>query len=351
MARAVPEPIWQLIYAGQDITSDIADQVTEVSWMEHLGGQAAQISVTIEDTSGKWISSSYPQPGQDEVALSIGYAGAPLFACGTFLIDEIAYEGPPDRMTLKAVQSWTSTPLRTAGNYAYENMTFLGIARAIAKRHGWNVVGLPSAIDPAWQRRTQTLEHGGDLEYLRKLATEANYEFNVRPPNIIFYTRSAIDTQAPSGTILRSMVTRYEFRFQTAAEVTYGASNISYLDPITKTVHAAAAKVSGRAPTADTLNVSERLENSQQASLKASSRLYQQDMLMYQGTLTLPGTVSFRAGQVVTLPASDWGVFGAPWIISRATHRIRAKSGGYTTEFLVRQAAPGTVLAPAGGTA
>lgn len=350
MARAVPEPLWQLIYGGTDITQDIADQVTEVTWMEHLGGQAGQISVTVEDTFGKWINSNYPQPGQDQVVLSIGYSGSPLFECGTFLIDELAYEGPPDRMTLKAIQSWTSTPLRTAGNYAYENMTFLQIAQAIAKRHGWNVVGLPTAPDTPWQRRTQTLEHGGDLEYLRKLATEANYEFNVRPPNIVFYSRSAIDTQAPSGTILRSMTTRYEFRFQTSAEVTFGASTISYLDPITKKVHAGSAKVSGKAPTSDTLNVSERLENSQQGSLKASSRLYQQDMLMYQLTMTLPGTVSFRAGQTVTLPASDWGVFGATWIISRATHRIRAKGGGYTTELLLRQASPGTVLVPAGGT-
>jgi phage protein D len=348
MARAVPQPLWQLIYNGANITGDVSDQVTEVTWMEHLGGRAAELSVTFEDSEGKWRGSSYPQAGHDQVALAIGYAGVPLQPCGTFTVSELTASGPPARMCIRAVETWQSTPLRTAGNYAYENMTFLQIAQAIAKRHGWNVVGLPTAPDTPWQRRTQTLEHGGDLQYLHKLATEANYEFNVRPPNIVFYSRSAIDAQAPANTLLMDIVMRYEFRFQTASEIAYGASTISYLDPITKKVHAGSAKVSGTPPTADTLNVSERLENSQQASLKASSRLYQQDMLMYQGTLTLPGTVSFRAGQTVTLPSSDWGAYGGTWTVARATHRIRAR-GGYLTELLLRQGAPPMELAPAGG--
>jgi phage protein D len=349
MARAVPQPLWELIYNGSNITGNIADQVTEVMWMEHLGGRAAEVSVTVEDAAGRWRGSSYPQAGRDLVELSIGYAGAPLLACGQFTVAELTASGPPSKMCVRAIETWQSTPLRTAGNYAYEGMTFLEIAQAVAARHGWTVVGLPTSPDPAWSRRTQTLEHGGDLAYLRKLATEANYEFNVRPPKIIFYSRAAIDTQAPAGTILRSMTTRYEFRFQTSAEVTFGASNISYLDPITKTVHSASARISGVPPTADTLNISERLENSQQASLKASSRLYQQDMLMYQGTIELPGTVSFRAGQTVTLPQGDWGAFGGTWTVSRATHRIRARNGGYVTELLIRQGSLPSELVPAGG--
>ncbi|MDA8347350.1 MAG: hypothetical protein M0038_00845 [Pseudomonadota bacterium] len=352
MVQRVPEPIWQLIYNGADITANIAPQVTEVQWMEHLGGRANTVEVTVEDTLGKWRSSDYPQPGSDLMALSIGYAGAPLTDCGEFTIVELGFKGPPDRVTIHGVSSWTTTPLRTAGNYAYENMTFLQIAQAIAARHGWKVVGIPTTPDVPWQRRTQTLEHGGDINYLRKLATEANYEFNVVPPNIVFYSRAAIDSAppVPGNTITRDMVTRYEFRFQTSAEITFGASNISYLDPTTKTVHGATSKVTGRPPTADTLNVNERLENSQQGALKASSRLYETGMLMYQVTMTMPGTTQFRAGQTVSLPSSDWGVFGGTWTCSRATHRMRARSGGYTTELLLRQAGPGSELQPGGAT-
>jgi hypothetical protein len=350
MAQRVPEPIWQLIYGGTDITANSAPDVTEVEWMEHLGGQAATIQVTVQDNTGKWRSSRYPQPGSDEIQLSIGYSGAPLLQCGSFILIELEFDGPPDRVIMKAVESWTTTPLRTAGNYAYENMTFLQIAQAVAARHGWQVVGLPTTPDVPWQRRTQTLEHGGDINFLRKLANEANYEFNVRPPKIIFYSRSAIDSQDPSNSIARDMVTRYAFRFQTTAEVTFGASNISYLDPTTKTVHGAAAKVTGPPPTADTLNVNERLENSQQGALKASSRLYETGMLMYQVTMTMPGTTQFRAGQTVHLPGSDWGVFGGNWTCSRATHRMRARSGGYTTELLLRQAGQGSVLSAGGAT-
>ncbi len=349
MAQRVPEPIWQLLYGGTDITSNIAPDVMAVQWMEHLGGQAASIQVTVQDTGGKWRSSNYPQPGSDQIALSIGYSGAPLLQCGTFVLVELEFDGPPDRVVMKAIESWTTTPLRTAGNYAYENMTFLQIAQAVAARHGWTVVGIPTTPDVTWQRRTQTLEHGGDINFLRKLANEANYEFTVRPPKIIFYSRTAIDTQAPASTITRDMVTRYVFRFQTAAEITFGGSTISYLDPTSKTVHSAGSVVTGTPPTADTLNVNERLENSQQAALKSSSRLYETGMLMYQVTMTMPGTIQFRAGQRIHLPGSDWGVFGGDWTCSRATHRMRARSQGYTTELLLRQAGPGSAIVPGGG--
>ena len=60
MVQRVPEPIWQLIYNGADITANIAPQVTEVQWMEHLGGRANTVEVTVEDTLGKWRSSDYP---------------------------------------------------------------------------------------------------------------------------------------------------------------------------------------------------------------------------------------------------------------------------------------------------
>ena len=190
MTLRVPEPIWRLVYGGNDITENIAPQVMEVQWMEHLGGQAATVQLTVEDNEGKWRSSDYPQPGSDQIELYIGYAGAPLLQCGAFILVELEFDGPPDRVIMKAVASWTTTPLRTAGNYAYENMTFLQIAQAVAARHGWQVVGLPTTPDILWKRRTQTLEHGGDLNFLQKLANEANYEFNVIPPKIIFYSRA-----------------------------------------------------------------------------------------------------------------------------------------------------------------
>jgi uncharacterized protein len=343
MAQRVPEPLWKVIYEGDDITGDIAPEVMEIEWEEHLGGQAADISITVVDPSGKWRSSSYPQP-QDEIDLYIGYAGATLLHCGTFTLDELEFDGPPDKVMLKGVESWTSAPLRTASNFAYENMTFSQIAQAVAGRLGWSCVNLPTDPDTPWGRRTQTLEHGGDINFLRMISNEANYEFNVRPPNIVFYSRAAIDAQPPSNTITRAMVNRYSFRFQSAAEVTYGSSTVSYLDPTTKQVFTSTATMDGKPPTADKLNIVERLENNQQASLKAQSRLFELNMLMYQATFTMPGTINFRAGQTASLPAGDWGVFGGTWTVASAKHRLRARSGGYTTDLLLRQTGPGSVL-------
>jgi uncharacterized protein len=347
MTQRVPEPLWKLLYEGTDITGDIAPQVTEVQWIDRLGSQTPEISLTVADPARAWMRSRYPQP-QDLVELYIGYAGAPLFTCGTFSLDEYEFEGPPSRVTLRGVEAWTSAPIRTPSNFAYENMTFSQIAQAVAARHGWGCVNLPTEPDTPWGRRTQTLEHGGDVNFLRMISSEANYEFNVRPPNIIFYSRAAIDAQPPVGTITYSMVSRYDFKYQSLAEHAVGSSTVSYLDPMTKQVYTATAKVTGTAPTADALNIVERVENNQQAALKAASRLYEADMLQYQLMITLPGTTSFRAGQTVSLPADDWGVFGAKWTLAQAVHRIRGAGGGYVTELTLRQAGPGSVLTPGG---
>jgi uncharacterized protein len=349
MTLTVPQPLWELFYQGENITADIAPQVSQVEWQEHLSGAAADVSITIVDPAGKWRSSNYPQVGQDQIDLYIGYAGAPLLQCGTFSVAELEFDGPPDRVILRAVESTTTLSLRTAGNFAYENMTFTQIAQAVAARHGLACVNLPTEPNTPWARRTQTLEHGGDINFLRMISNEANYEFNVRPPNIIFYSRAAIDAQPPSNTITRAMVNRYSFRNQVGdLMISPASATVSYLDPTTKQVFTSTATMDGKPPTADKLNIVERVENNQQASLKAQSLLSEINMAQYEATFTLPGTINFRAGQTASLPARDWGAFGGTWTISRATHRIRARSDGYTTELVLRQAAPHTVLTPGG---
>jgi Bacteriophage probable baseplate hub protein len=329
----VPKPSWQLLYKGANITGQIAPHITEIKWCERIGGQAADMSVTVEDVHRFWQQTAPVLT--DEMALSIGYAGAALLDCGTFTIDEFELTGPPDILTLRCTESWTSAPIRTPNSQAYENMTLSQIAQAVAARHGWTAITSAVQPDTAFARVTQTIYDGSDLGFLKRIANQHNYEFNVRPPQLIFYSRTALEAQAPAGpTITRQMVRKFKLGLQSAGERTYSGAQISYLDAATKSVLGAQAKTTGAAPTSDTLNYTERVENNQQAALKVGSVLHEHNMLQYVGELEMPGTIQYRAGQTVAV--ADWGAFANTWIIEEAEHTFKAKRGGYITKLSLR---------------
>ena len=231
---SVPQPQWKLFYSGENITGSIESMVTEVRWHEAMGSQAADMSVTVQDTQGKWHTSTYPQPN-DRVSLSIGYAGAPLLDCGAFTIDEFEYRMPPRTMTLKGVEALTTANIRTPRSAAYENMTVTQIAQAIALNHQLDfVVGtLPLATqDVLWDRKTQALE--SDVNFLQRMADEHNFVFNIRSNQLVFLSRTELEGQPPVATITESMVRRAQLSYQNLADLTVNGAQNTLPKPVYK---------------------------------------------------------------------------------------------------------------------
>lgn len=338
----VPHPAWKLIYNGAEISTLINQHVLEVSWTERIGGQAADVSIAVEDTLHKWQDNDLPQL-TDSFGLQIGYAGAPLLDCGQFVVDEFELEGPPDIYTIRCSQAWTTQAIRTPRSQAFEGFTLRQIANVIARNHGWTVVAHAVQPDVVYDRRSQSIYDAGDLAFLRKLANEHNYEFTIRGNQLTFFSRPALERQASSGPVItRSAggsgsggVMRYRFGLQSSGERTYSGVQISYLNQQTKEVNSGSATIQGTAPTANTLNYKQRVENNQQAALKAGSVLHEQNMLQFVGTLDLPGTITYRAGNVITL-GSTWGKWSGDWIVEEAAHKLAAKQGGYRTKLSLR---------------
>ena len=330
--------------------------VTEVRWHEAVksSGEASDISITVQDTQQRWAKSTYPQPG-DKVALEIGYAGVPLVYAGQFTIDEFESRGPPFMMTLHGTEAWTTTDfLKSEKVMSFENMAVSAMAQQIANGHGWNLI--TNEIEPQqdlmWDRKTQC--HESDHAFLGRLAEEHGFVFSVRPPNIIFYSLAALEAQSPTGPMItQEMVHRFSLRYQNLAEVTFLGGQHTYLNPATKEVQVGTVEASGdgaNAVTANSFLSSNRLENQTQANALAAAQLHQANMYLYQGTIELPGTTIFRAGQTVAL-SDEFGYFSTVgnWVIEEAEHTIRAKSV-YITRLTIRTAGPETTLIPGGAT-
>jgi len=325
----VPTPAWGLTYRGVAITGRISKMVVSIEYTSFESGASPDLTVTLEDRDRRWQGPWFPQRG-DQVDLSIGYDNAPLTSCGTFQVDEVELTGPPDQVKMKCLAVTITPSARTPNSQAYETVDLISIATTIATKHGWSVVAAPEAINVRFDRVTQTQET--DLEFLHRLARENNYDFTVKGGKLIFYSRSALESQAPAATWRRGDGQEEKFEFTAKTHVTYKAATVSYQNPDTKSLITQTVNAEPAVAVGDTLDLQMQCENGQDAAQKAKAALHDHNALIVTGKLTGPGQ-TIPAGSVIAV--SGWGQYDGNYMIEKAIHRL-ARNEGYTTELEVR---------------
>ena len=223
---AVPSPAWQLKYRGVAIKGRIEKMVVSIEYTSFEGGASPDLEITLEDRDQRWQGPWFPQRG-DQVDLSIGYSNSDLVSCGTFQVDEVELDLPPDQVKMKCLAITITPDARTPNSQAYETVTLGAIAKIIADKHGWTLVTAPEAINIEFERVTQTQET--NVEFLHRLARENNYDFTVKGGQVIFYSRTALESLAAIMTFRRGDVVRGNFKAKTLP--TYKAATVSYQEP------------------------------------------------------------------------------------------------------------------------
>jgi uncharacterized protein len=324
----VPRPAWTLDYRGVAITQRIERMVTGIEYTSFESGASPDLEVTLEDADRRWQGPWFPQRG-DQVDLSIGYVGA-LVSCGTFQVDEVELECPPDVVKMKCLAVTITPDARTPISQQYENVTLGAIANIIATRHGWSLKNAPEQINIQFERVTQNQET--DLEFLHKLARQNNYDFTVKGGQLIFYSRTALENQAPVATFVRGDGDEIKANFKAKTHVTYKACSVNYQNPDTKQLITASVNAEPAVAVGDTLAIQMQCENAQDAAQKARAALHDHNRLIVTGTLNCPGTV-IPAGSVIAV--SGWGQFDGNYMIEKGVHHLK-RNEGYTTDFELR---------------
>ncbi len=303
--------------------------VRSIRYVDELGGSSGELEVELEDRDRRWQGPWLPAQG-DAVSLLIGYAGEPLLPCGDFQVDDLELEGPPDVFHLRCLPAWITPSLRTRNSLGYENQTALEIAGVVAARHGMTVAGAPGPLDAVYQRITQKQET--DVEFLRRLAREHNYEFTVRGTQLVFYARADLEAQTAALTLRRAEVERFAFVARTQS--IFRQAQTAYFDSLTKQLYAQTASAAPGVATGDTLKVVARCENGQQALARAAAALHETNRLLVTGRVVTPGTPRLVAGNVAAL--SGWEAMDGNYLVERAVHRL-GRDRGYVTEADLRR--------------
>ena len=334
-ALIVPAPVFTVAYKMRDITAWLTPFLLSVSWTSDLDGdEADSVEISLEDSDGRWLGGWYPVKG-DEIAVHIGYLGDALVPCGAFEIDEIGIDGPPTVVQIKALAAGVTKPLRTHEGQAYEDTSLAGIVREVAGRHGLTVVG---DIEDIPIRRT-TQMHEQDIKFLKRLAREYGYAFNVRGKKLTFTALEHLRSGKAVRVLRPGNLTRYAFRDR--IKDTPKSASAKYLDPKTKKlVEFEVGSEADVVPTtsADTLRLNSRAESAAQARAKSKAALRRAQDQATVCNCTLPGQPGLVAG--VNVEVADFGRLSGVYQVWRSVHRID-RSGGYVTELELRRVKAG----------
>ena len=93
-------PIFELFYEKKNITEDVSKYVTNIEYTDVEHGESDEFQITFEDSEYLWQNAWIPTKG-DSLRAYIGYEAEKLLNCGTFEIDELEYDTPPDIVTVK----------------------------------------------------------------------------------------------------------------------------------------------------------------------------------------------------------------------------------------------------------
>lgn len=137
MAEIVPQLNYVINYEGKNITDEISRYLSNIKYKDSTKDKSDEIEINLEDTDGKWHSNWYPKK-KDKITAKIS-DGEGWIECGTFVIDETEFSGPPDMVAIRALATAVSSKLRTKKSQSHESKTLKQIAQAICDEHDFTL--------------------------------------------------------------------------------------------------------------------------------------------------------------------------------------------------------------------
>jgi phage protein D len=324
----VPTPKLVVRYEGKDISAALEPYLLELTYTDYTEGESDTLELRVEDVDGRWLNNWYPNHG-DRLRVSIGYEGEPLLECGTFEIDEIEMDGPPDVVAIKALGAGVKRSVRTHEGRHYENTTLAKVAADIAKR---NALVLHNNDKKKFEKMpiayvAQAFET--DLGFLKRLFEEYGYGYRQRDKDLYVYALTEIKAKTPVMTLGRKNL--ISWRFRDKVHLIYSEVKSDYYDPRHKAVESAKAKdakskVAKRGK--DTLRMNVRAESPEQAQAKAQAALTRANDEQTGLTLELEGEQRLMAGLSIRL--TEFGRMNGKYCMNSATHRF-SRADGYKT--------------------
>ena len=210
-----PRAAWDVLLDGTSLTADYAPRLISLRLSERRGEEADELEITVHDHDGKFT----PPPQGAVLTVRLGWLRGTgvvpgLVEKGSFTVDEVNWEGPPDRVCIRARSADFKQSFRTRRNKVWKDATIGTIVSEIAKLHGLTVRCHPYLAG----QTVSAAEQGNksDMQFLRDLARRYDASATVKAGALIFGPIGASTTATgailPTATIKRSQCSRYSWK-------------------------------------------------------------------------------------------------------------------------------------------
>jgi len=324
-------------YNGKDISASLAESLLDFSYSDNPSGSVDDVQLNVEDVLNRWQGPWNPDTG-DVIQASIRTVNwekageTKTLPCGTFEVDTVDINGPPDVVSIKALSLPAGTSARSEKrSKAWEKFKLQAIAQEIAIRAKLKLV-YEVKDNPQYERLDQTEQT--DLAFLLDLCNKECIAVKVSGGKLVLFDERQYEASKPVATIKRGVdnVLGYTFGWS-ATDAVYRASILTYKPPKAKKEIKVDYTPPGAPKTGPVLRLNENVASQAEALRVAKNRLREQNKNFGKASLSLAGDTRLSAGSTVVI--DGWGRYDGKYIIERATHTVG--SGGYTTQIEIRR--------------
>ena len=319
-----------IFYEGVNISRDIAPYLLNFTYTDNASDKADDISFSLEDRDRLWVNDWFPTKG-DKIRVSIivhdweTVNQTQSLPCGTFEVDQIDCSGPPNQITIKAVSTLVSKPMRQEKHTkAWENVKLSTIAGDMAGKNGLSLFW-DSSQDPFFERRDQV--ETSDLEFFSGLARDYGIAVKVTDTQLVCYYEKDYEEHAPVGALSFGDKKLISWSFSSKTAGTYKAAKLQYHDPVKDETFEIEEDDEDAEGSGRTLEINQKADNLGDAQKMAKEKLRKANKKEITGNITLMGDLRFVGGSNVKI--SGFGAFDGEYVIEKATHSI---GSGYTTK-------------------
>lgn len=323
----------EIVYEGVNITTSLEPYLLDFTYSDNAG-KADEIQITLQDREGKWHGPWLPKE-DDKIVATIHMldwdreGDNRKLKCGTFFVDEIDFQGPPDTVKIKA----TSIPIPKGGkntkrNRSWESVSLQEIASEVAASAGLTL--LFDGTNPFYDRVDQVQKT--DLSFLSALSQKEGNTVKVTDEQLVVYDEVKYESSPAVRVITKGKddIKSYSFK-KASANTKYKEVEISYHDEAKKKVHKYVYKVPGVGE-GSTYKINERVKSLDEAIRRTQKKARELNKSSKTGKMTLVGDVDMIQG--ITIDTEGWQQYDDKYFIESSTHKI---NNGYTTDINFRE--------------
>lgn len=206
---------WKVTLDGEDLTAKLAPRLISLRLSEKNGEEADELEIILHDADGKVAIPPEGAVLRVQLGWERGSAVTPgLVDKGSFTVDEVAWDGPPDRLSIRARSADLKDSFCTRRNKTWKDTTIGAIVDDIAVRHSLTPrchADLSGKAIPAAEQGNKS-----DVQFLRDLARRYDATATVKAGTLIFAPISAATTATgatiPTSTISRQQCSNHSWR-------------------------------------------------------------------------------------------------------------------------------------------